>query len=51
MQEAINPHDYVSTLLINNFLMPHDSSLQFDMCIGWDLMGLEIVWIHTFTIL
>ena len=32
VQEAINPHDYDLILLNNNFLMPHDSSLQFGMC-------------------
>ena len=31
--------------------MAHNSSLQFDMCIGWDLMGLEIFWTRTFTVL
>ena len=53
VQEAIiiNLHDYISTSLINNFLMPHDSSLQFNMCIDWDLIGLEILWTHTFTVL
>ena len=50
VQEAINPHDHGSILLVNNFLMPHGSSLQFDMCTGWDLIVLEILRIHVCTV-
>jgi len=42
VQEAINPHDYGLILLNCNFLIPYDSSLQFGMFTGWNLMVLEI---------